>query len=60
MPINLTVNNQSKELDVDPEKASASTRNGVVTIRFPRVEEARSVRRIPIERGESGQKEQAA
>lgn len=48
--------------DVDLEKASASTRNGIVTIRFPRTEEARNVRRIPIERGETagGQKEQAA
>ncbi|HXH84845.1 MAG TPA: Hsp20/alpha crystallin family protein [Candidatus Tectomicrobia bacterium] len=46
--------------DVDLDRASASTRNGLLTIRLPRVEESRNVRRIPIDRGEGGQREQAA
>ncbi len=34
--------------DVDTERAQASSRHGVLTIRFPKTEEAESVRRIPV------------
>lgn len=47
--------------DVDVDKASASCKNGVVTIRFPKLEQGRNVRRIPISSGGAAEgKERAA
>ena len=40
--------------DVDAEHITASSRNGVVTLRFPKQQQARSARRIAVSAGEQG------
>jgi HSP20 family protein len=41
--------------DIDAEDITASSRNGVVTLRFPKQQQARSARRIPVSAGEGEQ-----